>query len=529
MTAEKSPNVPPFVQFCTASVPMVFDNSMSYYECLCALTKFIQGLVNTVNYNATQLDGLLEGFKELKDYVDNYFANLDVQEEINNKLDEMAEGGQLAGIIAQFLSAAPVFAYGTIAEMAAASNLSNGCIARVLGNTTATDGDGAYYIIRTRVEADDPDGVNLVAIGDTLVGVRVTDAGYNTLNTSVTNLNNRLNLIENKKYVFIGDSYLQGYTSGGTIENWGVKVASILGLSSGQYSIVAYGGSGFIREDTKTFTQMVSELSADDDVTDVVLCGGYNDIGAGFSTLLPYMTSFKAAVASKFSNAKISVGFIGGTTNGDNIYQLSVTAAGYKKGCARLGLNYLKNVEYCLKNYYTDFTSDTIHPNNYGQQSIADAVAEAIISGAADIQLDFASINITPSRALWTVDNGNFGCTVNNNITTLHLQGIMNFSANTGATLDMICDGRGYELGTVTSGYVVGVPSQNCALPVNCVIGYADGYAQAQGKLVISNSSVALFLYNTNALINATNFMSLSGVYMIQIQSALNTCDSSLC
>ena len=86
--AEKSPNVPPFVRFCAASVPMVFNNSMSYYECLCALTKFIQDLVNTVNFNATQLDGLQDSFTQLKNYVDNYFANLDVQEEINNKLEK---------------------------------------------------------------------------------------------------------------------------------------------------------------------------------------------------------------------------------------------------------------------------------------------------------------------------------------------------------------------------------------------------------------------------------------------------------
>lgn len=188
MTTEKAPNVPPFVRFCTASVPMVFDNSMSYYECLCALNKFIQDLVNTVNYNATQLDGLQEGFKELKDYVDNYFANLDVQAEINAKLDEMAEGGQLATIIAQFLAAAPVFAYGTIAEMAAATNLNDGCIARVLGNTLAANGDGAYYIIRTKTGADDPDGVNLVAIGDSLVGVRVQDAAIKKITDNPINV-----------------------------------------------------------------------------------------------------------------------------------------------------------------------------------------------------------------------------------------------------------------------------------------------------------------------------------------------------
>lgn len=42
-------------------------------------------------------------FVELKDYVDTYFENLDVQEEINNKLDEMTEDGTLAEIIGEYL------------------------------------------------------------------------------------------------------------------------------------------------------------------------------------------------------------------------------------------------------------------------------------------------------------------------------------------------------------------------------------------------------------------------------------------
>lgn len=41
----------------------------------------------------------IEKFTELKDFVDDYFDNLDVQEEINNKLDQMSEDGSLADII----------------------------------------------------------------------------------------------------------------------------------------------------------------------------------------------------------------------------------------------------------------------------------------------------------------------------------------------------------------------------------------------------------------------------------------------
>ena len=105
MAIEKAKNVPPFVRFCTASVPMVFDNSMSYYECLCALTNYIQkDLVEVVNNNAELQAQLNVKFDELKAFVDNYFENLDVQEEINNKLDEMVEDGTLEEIIGHYIT-----------------------------------------------------------------------------------------------------------------------------------------------------------------------------------------------------------------------------------------------------------------------------------------------------------------------------------------------------------------------------------------------------------------------------------------
>lgn len=180
--------LPPFKAFLASNIPSVYDNTLTYYEELVKLIAYLENeVVPAVNKTAGEVDGIKKGLEELKSYVDNYFENLDVQEEINNKLDEMAEGGQLAGIIAQFLEMSPVFAYGTIAEMAAADNLNDGCIARVLGNTSAADGDGAYYRIHTKGESETADGFFKVAIGDTLIAERVVaDGAINVLENGVT-------------------------------------------------------------------------------------------------------------------------------------------------------------------------------------------------------------------------------------------------------------------------------------------------------------------------------------------------------
>ena len=85
----------PFKHFCMTigSLPTSYIESMSYYETLCWLCKYLENtVVPTVNNNS-------EVVEELQNYVENYFENLDVQNEINNKLDEMADDGTLAQII----------------------------------------------------------------------------------------------------------------------------------------------------------------------------------------------------------------------------------------------------------------------------------------------------------------------------------------------------------------------------------------------------------------------------------------------
>lgn len=87
--------ISPFKNFCVTigNLPTSYLESMSYYEMLCWLCKYLENTINpAINSNA-------EALKELQDYVANYFDNLDVTDEINAKLDEMAGDGTLAQII----------------------------------------------------------------------------------------------------------------------------------------------------------------------------------------------------------------------------------------------------------------------------------------------------------------------------------------------------------------------------------------------------------------------------------------------
>lgn len=128
---EHAAPVPPFVRFVASTVPMVFDNSLSYYEALCALWKWMQDdVVDVINNNASVTEDYIDLTNDLKTFIETYFDNLDVQAEINNKLDEMAEDGSLTRIIKEYVD--PIqeaFEAEINAEFTAYKNTVNGNIA----------------------------------------------------------------------------------------------------------------------------------------------------------------------------------------------------------------------------------------------------------------------------------------------------------------------------------------------------------------------------------------------------------------
>ena len=105
----------------------------------------IKEYLNTVIYNTIHLT---ENQTNLYNYVEDYFTNLDVQEEINNKLDEMAESGVLEEIISQYLTLNSLIIFENIEDMKIATNLVDGTNVKTLGFYSKNDGGNAEYKIR---------------------------------------------------------------------------------------------------------------------------------------------------------------------------------------------------------------------------------------------------------------------------------------------------------------------------------------------------------------------------------------------
>ena len=102
---------------------------LTNYEIMCKLAEHINKVAK--NQNLVQ-ENIIE--------INNWFNNLNVQDEINNKLDKMAEDGTLNEIIAQYIELNGVIAFDTLNDLKEADNIVNGSITRTLGLCTYNDG-----------------------------------------------------------------------------------------------------------------------------------------------------------------------------------------------------------------------------------------------------------------------------------------------------------------------------------------------------------------------------------------------------
>lgn len=108
----------------------------------------------------------IQRFTDLKDFVDDYFDNLDVQEEINNKLDDMVEAGTLQEIITTYIQSNVAWTFDNVAKMKLATNLTDDSFAQTIGFYNANDKGGALYKIREKTNDDTADEMTLIDLYD---------------------------------------------------------------------------------------------------------------------------------------------------------------------------------------------------------------------------------------------------------------------------------------------------------------------------------------------------------------------------
>lgn len=159
--------LPPWVE--TGLQPAFYDKEsgtvLQQTARMYARVNMLIRMFNKLSRNTkTVVEDYINKFNQLHDYVYYYFDNLDVQEEINNKLDDMAESGQLADIIAAYIQLRGILAYDTVADLKNANNVVVGSFVETLGYYTKGDSGSAKYKIRKVTNDDVIDEATLIEI-----------------------------------------------------------------------------------------------------------------------------------------------------------------------------------------------------------------------------------------------------------------------------------------------------------------------------------------------------------------------------
>lgn len=160
--------IPFFKRFVIQNFPFIEEDfdALTNYQLFCKVAEYLNKVIGSQNEVTQQME-----------YVLNYFNNLDVQEEINNKLDAMAEAGTLEEIMADYLNTRAVFGFDTVAELKNADNLTDGSFARTLGYYAKNDKGAALYKIRTITNDDIVDEKFILAMtnDDSLIAELITE------------------------------------------------------------------------------------------------------------------------------------------------------------------------------------------------------------------------------------------------------------------------------------------------------------------------------------------------------------------
>ena len=314
-----------------------------------------------------------------------------------------------------------------------------------------------------------------------IIGDRVTtdEGNISALTNRVTNneenisaLTNRVSHLDNRKFIFISDSYgeLRDNTS------WILKTIDYLGLSSDEYYEAYHGGFGFKPAynggDNALFINLLIGLDATitnkSEITDIVVGGGFNDAKQSLDELDAAIGRFCTYAKANYPNAKIWIAGFGWSFNSEFVEDLNHGRylEAYKR-CGKSGATYINGSEYIMHRFeffkqeaqgaYTlHLGYQYVHPNANGASAIGACVASALIGGnSCGIEGEYKEITLTL----------NSGITVSGNLKIRQKQSNGNIYWQNGQIILNIPStkfsygSKAIEIGTIENGYIAGANS----------------------------------------------------------------------
>lgn len=202
-----------------------------------------------------------------------------------------------------------------------------------------------------------------------------------------------INDVRKRKFILIGDSFGYGIdgdnntqlVSGGGWLQRAVSYLSVSGIQAYYPTRHMTGNAGFTS--SLPFVSMLQACVEDDvpapnEITDIVVLGGTNDIGAG-SSISTAISSFVTSAKTLCPNAIIHIGCLG-----INITSIRENVLPYYKDCLKYGCCFINDTTN-LFGAYLYVGTDGVHLTQTGYEYFAPYITNAILSGNVNYKFTF--------------------------------------------------------------------------------------------------------------------------------------------
>lgn len=406
-------NFKPFRVWCQHVLPSVYDDSLSYMELLNKVVDYINQFGEYLDefsaLNSIKYEGLWDITKQYPAWsvvsVDGERGFISVQAVPAGISIENTEYWRL---IADFTAEIAGLAERVVA-LEAEDVVLSGRITTVDGRVTTVDGRVTEVNNRVTSEVATLDGKIATANGR-----------IDTANTNITNLQTQINQLKkwsNRKVLWVGDSYGNGWNGSASLSTKPYQYASqLLGC---QYVDISHGGTRFGNNETSaeykylTYIQeYVTNHSDMDSFTDVIIIGGANEITFNPSSdLSSAITTCVNYVKANFPNAKIRIGMVArmaqtGSANATYGNMMNIRDQ-YEHGAINNGVEYIAKSE-LINHNYSLLASDGIHLTSYVDMGYK--LAQLLMNGDFDSKTSLAvakehiTVNTNDDRVPTTVN-----------------------------------------------------------------------------------------------------------------------------
>lgn len=234
-----------------------------------------------------------------------------------------------------------------------------------------------------------------------------------TTNSNLSALRQEFNSTRvNKNVVLIGDSYDEGYTPDGNVTGWGAKLISQMSYCTfvNKYS----GGAGFSHVSASTgkkFIDLLNEAGNSmseaerNNVSLVLVAGGMNDRDQTKADLINAVNAFASRCRELYPYADCTFAFIGWSSQSSIRNQLR-TLCSNLRSCRSSGMKIITSTAFTLHDY-SYFSSDGIHPNNDGQNALAETLAGVVLGSEPNITIEYTLYSFKDSEMASTVNSDN--------------------------------------------------------------------------------------------------------------------------